>query len=209
MSWVSVVLLACLAVCVGAAAEVRDTLREQPPYPVWPDRFHAVSQQKRGEDLGIVDLYYDWPRGGNLNLIRQADGPIFDMEWGNGTSYVYTPATQKCKVVKFGVGLLPPDWLHGAQYLGRETVGLFECHKWQKGDSDAPGVPFVVYWDAVAEDAAQAQRRPVQWRFFDGMQFNVVYFTPHEAVPESVWQTPAYCFEQGEGEGGGRAEAAR
>ena len=35
----------------------------------------------------------------------------------NGSTYYYTPGGS-CKVIDMGVGLLPPDWLKGADYKG-------------------------------------------------------------------------------------------
>jgi hypothetical protein len=54
----------------GLSVEQQDSSAQPPAFPVWPEKFHSRNVQRRGEDLGIVDLYYDWPRGGNLNLIR-------------------------------------------------------------------------------------------------------------------------------------------
>lgn len=43
----------------------------------------------------------------------------------------------------FPVGILPPTWLRGAQYLGTETVdGAFECHVWTKAN-------FIVYYENI------------------------------------------------------------
>jgi hypothetical protein len=93
-------------------------------------------------------------------------------------------------VIDFGVGLLPPTWLAGADYLGIQTVGMYTCHTWQKGDSDIPNVPFVTYWDDTTT------RRPVKWIFSSGMTFDVISFTPFEKTEESLWQIPAYCFNK-------------
>lgn len=30
------------------------------------------------------------------------------------------------QIIDFGVGILKPDWLDGATYLGEETVGIYE-----------------------------------------------------------------------------------
>jgi hypothetical protein len=93
-------------------------------------------------------------------------------------------------VIDFGVGLLPPTWLEGADYLGIQAVGMYTCHTWQKGESDIPNVPFVTYWDDTVT------RRPVKWIFSSGMTFDVISFTPFEKTEESLWQIPAYCFDK-------------
>jgi hypothetical protein len=50
------------------------------------------------------------------------------------------------------VGVLPPDWVDDAAYLGRDTVDGFECHVWSH--------PFFVrYYQDVATG------RPVFWNF--------------------------------------------
>ena len=56
------------------------------------------------------------------------------------------------------MGILTPDWLANATYLGTETVDAKPCHVWTKADG------FIKYW------ADQASGDPVRWIFFDGMQ---------------------------------------
>jgi hypothetical protein len=131
------------------------------PVPTpWPEQFHAVmftNLTESGGQLQVIDLYYDWPRGRNLNLIRnQLSGdPKYDVEWTNGTSYIFDSAS--CRTIRFPVGILPPNWLHGAVYLGRESTDGFDCHVWTKVD-------FIWYYEDVVT------HRPVRWNFFTGMQ---------------------------------------
>lgn len=63
-----------------------------------------------------------------------------------------------CRLVKFPVGILTPDWLANATYLGTETVDAKPCHVWTKAGG------FIKYW------ADQDSGDPVRWIFFDGMQ---------------------------------------
>jgi hypothetical protein len=151
-----------LLLLLAAAAAALD-----PPTPTpWPEQFHAVvftNLTGSGGRLQLIDLYYDWPRGRNLNLIRgQLSGdPTYDVEWTNGTSYFFNATS--CRTKLFPVGLLPPDWLAaGAVYLGRETVAGFDCHLWTKVD-------FVWYYEDVVT------HRPVRWNFFNG---NTTYYLP-------------------------------
>ncbi|CAM9447744.1 unnamed protein product [Pylaiella littoralis] len=99
-----------------------------------------MSQVKEG-DYGVVDLWYDYDAGHNLNVIQtqsgEEDGPLFDNERANGTTYYYSPAKAKakyCNIIDFGVGLLKPDWLKGATFLGEEECGIYQCTKWEQGE---------------------------------------------------------------------------
>ncbi|TVU41269.1 hypothetical protein EJB05_14772, partial [Eragrostis curvula] len=150
----------------------------------WPEQFHAVmftNLTESGGRLQLIDLYYDWPGGRNLNLIRnQLTGdPLYDVEWTNGTSYIFDSAT--CRTIRFPVGILPPHWLAGATYLGRESIDGFDCHLWTKVD-------FVWYYEDVATG------RPVRWNFFNGMQQHVMSFEVGGVLEDSKWQAPAHCF---------------
>ncbi|KAJ1288104.1 hypothetical protein BS78_02G064300 [Paspalum vaginatum] len=160
-----------------------------PPVPTpWPEQFHAVVFTNLTESSGqlqLIDLYYDWPEGRNLNLIhgQLSDDPLYDVEWTNGTSYYFDSGS--CRTIRFPVGLLPPDWLAaGAVYLGREQVDGFDCHLWTKVD-------FIWYYEEVATG------RPVRWNFFNGMQQHVMSFEVGGVLEDSKWQAPAYCFNGG------------
>ncbi|CAN0137063.1 unnamed protein product, partial [Ectocarpus sp. 8 AP-2014] len=121
----SLVAAAAVATAVGAD--------DAPSPPVWPGRFHAMMSQVRNGDYGVVDLWYDYAAGRNLNIIQtqsgEEDGPLFDNERANGTTYYYHPAKAKskyCNVIDFGVGIIRPDWLEGATYLGEEECGIYQ-----------------------------------------------------------------------------------
>ncbi|CAM9410017.1 unnamed protein product [Hapterophycus canaliculatus] len=97
--------------------------------------------QVKNEDYGAVDLWYDYDAGRNLNIIYtqsgEEDGPLYDNERANGTTYYYNPAKAKakyCNVVDFGVGIIKPDWLQDATFLGEEECGIYQCHKWEQGE---------------------------------------------------------------------------
>ena len=83
----------------------------------------------------------------------------------------------------FGVGILTPDWLKNATYLGIETVDATECHKWEKAD-------FLTYW------ASTKTGHPIRWLFFDGSQFEILTYEPGKVPPEETWQAPLSCFEK-------------
>eukprot|EP00239_Pterosperma_sp_CCMP1384_P005428 CAMPEP_0197853102 /NCGR_PEP_ID=MMETSP1438-20131217/22085_1 /TAXON_ID=1461541 /ORGANISM="Pterosperma sp., Strain CCMP1384" /LENGTH=213 /DNA_ID=CAMNT_0043467393 /DNA_START=321 /DNA_END=959 /DNA_ORIENTATION=+ len=160
-----------------SAEEGRDV--HSPP-PVWPDTFHALLTGNTSRGLQIVDLWYDWPRGRNANLIQSQhdpDGILYDLEYNNGTTYYFHPetATNECTAIPMGVGILPPDWLKNATYLGRETVDQYECDKWTKAD-------FITYWADVTTG------HPVRWIFLeDFMDMNVIRFEVGAVMPDSKW----------------------
>ncbi|XP_062190225.1 uncharacterized protein At4g14100-like [Phragmites australis] len=196
-------ILLLLACAVAATATTTSTSGPPPISPApWPERFHAVlftnltnySMASTGPPLRITDLYYDWPRRRNLNLVRHqlSADPLYDVEWGNGTTFYFDSST--CRVERFPVGVLPPWWLSGggAEYMGRESTGGIDCHVWGKAG-------FIVYYEEASTG------RPVRWNFIDvtGIQQFVMSYEPGVALEGSQWQAPAHCFpdddEQGEG----------
>uniref|UniRef100_A0A0A9E341 Uncharacterized protein n=1 Tax=Arundo donax TaxID=35708 RepID=A0A0A9E341_ARUDO len=170
---------------IASAADGSASGHTPVPTP-WPEQFHAVvftNLTESGGRLQLIDLYYDWPGGRNLNLIRdQLSGdPLYDVEWTNGPSYIFDSAS--CRTIRFPVGILPPDWLTaGAVYLGRESVDGFDCHVWTKVD-------FVWYYEDVATG------RPVRWNFFNGMQQHVMSFEVGGVLEESNWQAPGLLLQ--------------
>lgn len=53
----------------------------EPRPPVWPETFHALAVQNRNGSLALVDLYYEWGRGRNANLIhKQMATTLYDIE---------------------------------------------------------------------------------------------------------------------------------
>lgn len=65
---------------VGAAEIQRIVWAPQPP--VWPETFHAVAVQNRIGSLALVDLYYEWSKGRNANLIHSQLGTtLYDIEY--------------------------------------------------------------------------------------------------------------------------------
>ncbi|RLM86656.1 uncharacterized protein C2845_PM04G24340 [Panicum miliaceum] len=202
--WPPPPLLLFLFAAAAAATATTEDASGLPPSPTpWPERFHAVmftnltnySVASTGPPLRITDLYYDWPRRRNLNLVRhQLSGdPLYDVEWNNGTSFYFDSST--CRVERFPVGVLPPWWLSGAgaEYMGRGVTGGIECHVWGKAG-------FIVYYEEASTG------RPVRWNFIDvtGIEQFVMSFEPGVVLEDAQWQAPAHCFpddseEQGKG----------
>ncbi|KAG5148568.1 hypothetical protein JHK82_015449 [Glycine max] len=158
------------------------------PIPAeWPHQFHALMFMNQSGTLQKLDLWYDWPNGRNFNIIQnQLDHLVtYDLEWNNGTSFVYTldPSEPTCQVLHVEVGILRPNWLHGATYLGQQHVGNFLCNVWEKVD-------FIVYYEDVLT------RRPVKWVFYTGYTAHVMTFEVGAVLEDPNWQAPVYCFSE-------------
>lgn len=163
----------------------------------WPPQFHAKLLMTHRGNLSLADLWYDWPGGRNLHVIRYqlaaySESPYYDAEWNNGTSLFYTPARGSCRSAQVGVGILRPDWLSSpagaAAYLGRfpNVDGGFDCHVWSKAD-------FVTYYEEVGT------RRPVKWVFYTGRTAHVMSFEAGAVLEDAEWQAPEYCFTEEDG----------
>lgn len=206
-----------LLLLLAAATATTTTAKHGHPSPTpWPERFHAVlftnltnyTEASTGPPLRVTDLYYDWPRRRNLNLVRHqlSADPLYDVEWNNGTGFYFD--SKACRVEQFPVGVLPPWWLSGggAEYVGRRVAGGIDCHVWGKAG-------FIFYYEEARTG------RPVRWDFVDvtGIQQFVMSFEPGAALEDDAqWQAPAYCFpddddaarSSGEEEAGDGLEAA-
>ncbi|KAL5549020.1 hypothetical protein UlMin_004251 [Ulmus minor] len=137
----------------------------------WPEQFHPLLYMNLSSfaRLQITDLWYDWPRGRNVNIQqKQLEALVYDVEWDNGTSFYYTLGEAgSCRVVNFEL-----------------LMGFFHlCNVWEKVD-------FIWYYEDVAT------RRPVRWDFYDGISTHVMTFEVGAVLPDFVTQAPAYCFNQ-------------
>uniref|UniRef100_A0A0D9X3E6 Lipoprotein n=1 Tax=Leersia perrieri TaxID=77586 RepID=A0A0D9X3E6_9ORYZ len=152
----------------------------------WPEQYHAVvvsNLTKRGGRLQVIEMYYDWPRGHGINIVReQLGGVLYNVEWTNGSSFLFDPAASTCRSFHFAVGILPPDWIaHGAVYHGRDTADGFDCHVWSN-------FLFQRYYADIATG------RPVRW-IFNGITRHVLLFQKGRVINDSSkWQAPPYCF---------------
>eukprot|EP00038_Savillea_parva_P008041 m.174277 g.174277 ORF g.174277 m.174277 type:complete len:183 (-) comp13810_c0_seq1:194-742(-) len=160
--------------------------------PVWPDRLMLV--QRKVVDPGAeggpnvnatVVTYYDSSRGANL-LIVAPDGntsdALHDLELNSGHSYYYTPARRTCMPLNFSVGILRPNWLANATFLGERRVNGRVTLAWTKAN-------FIDYY------ADPGTCEPVSW-YFHAMKatFYTVLYEPGTEVPDTSWfKPPAYC----------------
>jgi len=151
----------------------------------WPLQFHSRMYQNRTGKLSLIDLWYDFPNGRNLNLIQKQLGPVtHDVEYTNGTSYYYDLEAGTCREISFPVGILRPDWLSGATYVGVEEIDGFKCNVWDKAD-------FIRYWEDIET------RRPVSWIFTsNSMWLHVITFDEGNVLEDQKWQAPSSCFER-------------
>ncbi|GAB2280795.1 hypothetical protein Dimus_015419 [Dionaea muscipula] len=174
----------------STVAARKDDPEQQPTPKAWPPQFHSILVMNYTGKLQLIDLWYDWPNGRNFNIIRSqlGDHLLYDLEWNNGTTFYYTLAgdgvvggVESCRSIQMEVGILRPNWLDGAEYLGQRSVGGFQCNVWQKAD-------FILYYEDVAT------RRPVHWRFYTGREAHVMTFEVGAVLEDSKWQAPHYCF---------------
>ncbi|ONI07795.1 hypothetical protein PRUPE_5G140200 [Prunus persica] len=168
-----------------------ESASDDPAPAAWPHQFHSVLFMNNSKGaLQIVDLWYDWPNGRNFNIIQSQLGKLtYDLEWDNGTSFIYTlDANRECKTLHFPVGILRPNWLDGATYLGQRHVDGFLCNVWEKVD-------FIWYYEDVLT------RRPVHWVFYTGFNAHVMTFEVGAVLGDAKWEAPVYCFgEEAEAE---------
>ena len=108
---------------------------------------------------------------------------VLHHRYTNQTSFYFNREEGTCKVMKFPVGILTPDWLANATYLGREMVDTHETHVWTKSDG------FIKYWADVHTGL------PVRWYFFTDVQFDILRFVVNETLPDEEWSAPLYCFD--------------
>lgn len=156
--------------------------------PVWPSQFHAILFQNRTGNLALLDLWYDWPNGRNFNIIHKQLGPtIYDLELNNGSQYIWFSDRDECKTIHQPVGILPPDWLSNATYLGVSKLGAFEVNGWTKAPWPTKDRMFVHYY------ADTQTGQPVYWEFFTGAQFHVLSFEINKTLADSQWHVPDQC----------------
>ncbi|EEF50141.1 uncharacterized protein At4g14100 [Ricinus communis] len=156
---------------------------EPAPAP-WPHQFHAILFMNKSGILEKIDLWYDWTNGRNFNIIQHQLGDVlYDLEWNNGTSFFYTlDSNKECSSAQLEVGILRPNWLDGAKYLGQRHVDGFLCNVWEKVD-------FIWYYEDVVT------KRPVHWVFYSGREAHVMTFEVGAALEDANWQAPVYCFD--------------
>ncbi|KAL0335878.1 UNVERIFIED_CONTAM: hypothetical protein Sradi_4799700 [Sesamum radiatum] len=182
--------LVSLAAAAAAEAEAEAApplaaMAEFPEPTPWPLQFHSILYVNYSGSLSLIDLWYDWPNGRNFNIVQDQLGKLlYDLEWNNGTSFFYTLDSRKeCRSSQLEVGILRPNWLDGAIYLGQENVDGFLCNVWQKVD-------FIWYYEDVVT------KRPVHWVFYTGRSIHVMTFEVGAVLEDAKWQAPVYCFEK-------------
>ncbi|CAO2829649.1 unnamed protein product [Amaranthus hypochondriacus] len=183
--------LFCLFLSTAIGSTIVPKQSEDPKPKAWPEQFHAVlvMNNTKTSELEVDNLWYDWPNGRNLNLKQLQLGKLlYDVEWTNGTSYYFTRkgsgnVEPECKTMLFEVGILRPNWLDGATYVGQEYVDGFLCNVWEK-------VEFIRYYEDVVT------QKPVHWLFYTGRAIHVITFEVGAVLEDSEWQAPVHCFNK-------------
>ncbi len=95
--------LAALLPVAAAVGLLRTSPSPPRSPPVWPLRFRATLFQNRTDRLALTTLYYDVKRGVNVNVVAsQLGATLFDVEWNNGTSFIFSHSPPTCKVLVSG-----------------------------------------------------------------------------------------------------------
>lgn len=98
-----------------------EQLEQVPLPPVWPQVLKMVVETNRGGNLSLDTIVYDWITGRNSIIIDKQEGDIVhDLELNNHSSYYWTKSG--CFSIHMPVGILRPDWLKGARFIGKRTV---------------------------------------------------------------------------------------
>eukprot|EP01147_Barroeca_monosierra_P008280 gene8279-854_t len=163
--------------------------------PVWPDRLHMELVTTRGGNLSLDSLYYDWTIKKNFILIRhqQPVPDTYDLQVESGDTYYYNPTLKTCNVIHMPVGILRPDWLHGASFIGHRKIHNIRCNCWNQTWDSNPKHD-LTYCSEEETD------RPIQWTFgIDGAVQDVIVYEANKSPPNAtLWQVPQYCKQQSE-----------
>ncbi|OVA03175.1 hypothetical protein BVC80_8077g5 [Macleaya cordata] len=156
-SAMSLIFFISLLFFLSISSITSSNLTNDPTLTPWPHQFHSILVMNYSGSNEIIDLWYDWTNGRNFNIIQNQLGELlYDLEWNNGTSFLYSlDSNKKCRTAQLEVGILRPNWLEGANYLGQQKVDGFLCNVWEKVD-------FIWYYEDVIT------KRPVHWVFYTG-----------------------------------------
>lgn len=175
------------AILISYYSDVSSAKSDSDPTPApWPHQFHSILFVNFSGSLSLIDLWYDWTNGRNFNIIQDQLGELlYDLEWNNGTVFRYTldDGKKKCSSALVDVGILRPNWLDGATYLGQQFIDGFHCNVWQKVD-------FIWYYEDIVT------KRPVHWVFYTGRSIHVMTFEVGAVLEDIKWQAPVYCFDK-------------
>eukprot|EP00756_Hemistasia_phaeocysticola_P035093 Hpha_TRINITY_DN16560_c3_g4::TRINITY_DN16560_c3_g4_i1::g.133726::m.133726 len=156
--------------------------------PIWPPRFKLV-QRKVPDNATLGNsttvTYYDWERGANLILITPDADPgavLWDLELNTHHSFYFYPSTNSCTPLTMPVGILRPDWLANATFLGPSIRNARRVLGWTKVD-------FIDYY----ADADTCE--PVSWYFHEmKARFDTITYSPNVSIPDpAMFDPPAYC----------------
>ncbi|KAL3904558.1 MAG: hypothetical protein SGPRY_011241, partial [Prymnesium sp.] len=112
-----------------------------PTPPVWPLQFMLVQRKvahaHTAQQNASVVTWYDHINGANLLQIapeNNSSDVLWDLELNTHSSFYFTPSRRTCKRMHFPVGVLRPDWLSNATFLGTRTFQGRSVLAWTKVD---------------------------------------------------------------------------
>ncbi|XP_074295220.1 uncharacterized protein At4g14100-like [Silene latifolia] len=182
-----IIMLVVTTITSGSVTELAFS-KDEPTPRNWPEKFHALLVMNYTDTnmLVVNNLWYDWQNGLNVQLMQHQQGKLVHaVSWNNGTSFYFTLRSDRiieCIPHEFGVGILRPNFLEGANYLGQVQIDGFLCNLWEKEE-------FIWYYEDVVT------KRPIHWLFYTGLDVHVMTFEEvDEMVDSSQWQAPDYCF---------------
>jgi len=173
-----------------------------PPAPVWPDQFQIDFDETLyypiiGSHSTSGRYYYDYTnrryridrkngrfdRYCGLNGIKAFQNTPCTHLVVDGIRWIVYPEKKECCQCcseANGCGILKPNWLEGAEFLG-EANGLF---KWNK-----PGLQPNYYFDRMADRIMlKIEQVPNDTQFFRPETFNKTI-----SNPSKVFTLPSYC----------------
>jgi hypothetical protein len=171
--------------------------------PVWPDQFFEAFDERfvmtnfTAEVNGI--MYYDAAH--NRSRLDRFNGeydkfcqslstlrtPCQNLVVDGKRWIVFPQKSQCCYCCgsEKGCGILKPDWLAGAEYLGEETIEGVKFNKWNKGTDNA----YNYYW-ATADENAYPRRINENGTHIIDYNFHSYRNT---TLDDKLFAVPSYC----------------
>eukprot|EP00898_Chlorokybus_atmophyticus_P001402 jgi/Chlat1/2262/Chrsp17S08726 len=187
-AWVLAALWTSLLSAQAATLDFADGTAPSPP--TWPDSFevrfnetvfvafhttgvwfydyaHGRSRMDRAD--GFADRYCGMARPLRstpcTHLVR--DGVRYLLFPEGGPHRSSTPPCCRCCGAEAGCGVVRPDWLADAVYVGQDTVRGITCHKWSK-----KGLQPNYYWETEAGVPVKLAMVPTTTQDFNPASFH-------------------------------------
>lgn len=180
------------------------TLCLDPAPPVWPGSFDQAFDEKFIQANATFEvngvMYYDATN--NRSRLDRFNGR-YDFFCGSvlpnvttpcnqvvvaGKRWIYYPQRSQCCFCcdsAHGCGILKPNWLEGAVYLGDDTIEGAKYHKWNK-----QGDVGYNYWWSSADDNNVPRRLDENGAHIT--EYNIHSYRVRDQDPK-LFTLPAYC----------------